>query len=347
MAAARQRIAASIRSLLSEPSATIAPSAAEIIRQPSSPPSPAAWRDYLLARGWLCSEAFNAADAPTQHAALRALSAALTYPLTVARAWSRLALPTDEAVRICIVGARAEASMPMHMWAELPLLTGASNIALECSGPASAPAGVSAERSWSSPSGAQRLSMSLGEADLFHRSATGRALLDRARRGLASAPPLAAEALPDAYVLFNPGFGEPGWERAWTPTLAALHAAERPLLLTALSAADAARDAAFLAGMGERAPGLAATADAPYADNPFGSLLGDGSDLGSAKVDAAPPGGTDATAAASPPDTPATTTPAQAVGGGPGGATAANARFYISSRPSNTHVRVATADVVS
>ena len=42
----------------------------------------------------------------------------------------------------------------------------------------------------------------------------------------------------DAFVLFNPGMGEPEWLRAWVPTLDALAAARRPLLLTALSRAD-------------------------------------------------------------------------------------------------------------
>ena len=58
-----------------------------------------------------------------------------------------------------------------------------------------------------------------------------------------------AMSLPDAYVLFNPGFGEPGWADAWTPTIRALLAARKPVLLTALSAADAARDAAFWANV--------------------------------------------------------------------------------------------------
>ena len=55
----------------------------------------------------------------------------------------------------------------------------------------------------------------------------------------------------------------------------ALTAAERPMLLTALSADDAARDLAFVAGLGGRVPALERAA-AVYEDNPFGSLLGGG-----------------------------------------------------------------------
>lgn len=78
----------------------------------------------------------------------------------------------------------------------------------------------------------------------------------------------------DAYVLFNPGFGEPGWERAWSQTLDALLVAERPVLATALSRADAARDGAFLGRVLPHVwPQPPAELAAHYVDNPWASTL--------------------------------------------------------------------------
>jgi len=101
------------------------------------------------------------------------------------------------------------------------------------------------------------------EAALFHESALHRAHLSGAE-------------LPDAFVLFNPGLGEPGWDRAWAPTVHALLALRRPVLLTALSASDAEQDAAFwsLAAAREGGNGQAAVpVGLEYAANPWTSLL--------------------------------------------------------------------------
>ena len=204
------------------------------------------------------------------------------------------------------------------MWAELSLLTGVRHLAIEFSGPAAAPSGVDARREWSSPCGAHSLSVSLGEPDLFHRSELGRALLARSKAG--DAAPIAD--LPDAFVLFNPGLGEPGWERAWRPTLRALEAAERPLLMTALSSHDAERDLAFIEAMEGRTPWLESEAASPYLDNPFGSLLGVDDSLNSAD-------GNSATAQSASQGDASSSKP-----------TPSGARFYVSSRPSNTHYRV-------
>ena len=91
------------------------------------------------------------------------------------------------------------------------------------------------------------------EVALFHESALHRALLDGAE-------------LPHAFVLFNPGLGEPGWDQAWAPTVRALLTLRRPVFLTALSTSDAKQDAAFWARQGQ-------TANPKYAVNPWTSLL--------------------------------------------------------------------------
>ena len=255
-----------------------------------------AWQSYLTQRGWISETAFELADKQTQLAGLAVLSAALSFPLTIAKSWAALKLPPpgDSGWRLCVVGARAEASLPPHVWAELSLLTGARKLAIEFSGPSAAPKGLSAERDWVGPDG-QRLRLSLGSADLFHRSSLGQALLERSRtqHGAAAEPAAkpAAEpapsnestdveaALPNAFVLFNPGLGEPGWERAWAPTMRALLASRRPLLMTALSHSDAARDVSFLEQQLKwGSSGAAACIREAFADNAFASLLSAGGD---------------------------------------------------------------------
>ena len=175
---------------------------------------------------------------------MAALSSALTYPLTLAHAWELLGLGS-EATTLCVIGARAEASLPVTAWAELGELTGAT-VKLELTGPA---AKATPQEHAHGP---RRLSMVFPDTPMcYHQTSTGSALLHLARGGPGRATPLPTDleaALPDAFVLFNPGFGEPGWERAWRPTVDALNVAGRPLLLTALSRADADRDATFWAG---------------------------------------------------------------------------------------------------
>ena len=217
-----------------------------------------------------------------QQRGMAALSSALTFPLTLVRAWRSL-LPNEEPAdgwRIGVIGARAEVALPGHVWSELSTLTGAKRVNIEFSGPAAAPEGVPSAREWlgGHHPQPQQLHLTLASADLYHRSEVGKALLARSRADAEGAAPPAAAAdpalpLPDAFVLYNPGLGEPGWDRAWAPTMRALLAARRPLLMTALSAADAARDALFLEGLKWGANGPPARLHEPFVDNPFASLL--------------------------------------------------------------------------
>jgi hypothetical protein len=266
--------------LTNEPMAMNSTSARQIFQAASKATCP--WRHYLSERRFVTPK-FATAAPEQQRAALTALSAALTFPLTIAHAWTS----KSSTLRLCVVGARAEAVLPAHAWSELSLLTGARRIELECGGPA-VPAAAGPPRRWASTDGEQQLQVSLAAADLFHRTGLGRVLLERRKRsrqqtrgggagrgtveGLGATKEESLE-LPDAFVLFNPGLGEPGWERAWGPTMRALEEAGRPVMMTALSEEDAERDARFIAADG-RAPSLAAAAaDAPYMRNPFASLL--------------------------------------------------------------------------
>lgn len=221
----------------------LADAARKLLAQPAAGGAvPARWRElgwpaYLRKRGWL-NEQYDDASDDAKAASVKLLSSALSFPLTLARAWPQLVSSEDfrSGPSICVVGARAEASLPIHVWQELLLLTCESSVRLEFMGPAAAPEGVPAERVASvrmQTAGRSMLTLSLSHAGLFHESELGRALLQREG---------AAPREPDAFVLYNPGLGEPGWERAWAPTLRALGASRRPLLMSALSEEDAARD---------------------------------------------------------------------------------------------------------
>ena len=327
---ATRRILAAATPLLGRPAPTLSTRAWRLLHEPR--PDGDAWPDYLLDRGWLNEQEFMAADERTRHVAMEILSAALTFPLTVARAWPLLDLPSGPSVRLGVVGARAEAALPEHFWAELALLVGGHSIDasprtqftldIEFSGPASAPTSVPQRRVVNTANGSA-MSMALGEADLFHRGTSGQALLAAAKGEL----DIAQCDVPDAYVLFNPGLGEPGWERAWRPTLRALDAANRPMLFTALSPSDAARDVNFIEAMqADRIPRLSVrNAEVAYAENPFASLMGVKEEEG-----AASPSSTAPSSSSSSPSSAATTT---ASSGGSG-------LKVVSSRPSNTHWRV-------
>ena len=186
--------------------------ASELIGTPSScacPPawSSMSWTDYMLTRGWLNSHAFSSAHPTAQDAAVSLLSSALSFPLTVANAWSELGVGKTP-TRLHVVGARAEASLPMHFWSELCVLTGAERLTLEMSGPASARAGVAQRRRQESP--AMEILLAQPSGTLLHRSELGLALLQQSSADASSAPhsELAQHSelqSPDAWLLFNPG----------------------------------------------------------------------------------------------------------------------------------------------
>ena len=242
-AASRSRLAALSRTLLGQPSASAS--------------VPANWRSMdwpslLLARGWLQHEAYEAAEVAARKAAVDLLTGGLTFPYTLASV-GLFCGGAGQSVRICVVGARAEASMPLPLWREALCLAGWGALRVDMVGPK-----VSDTKARDDDRGVSVVP----EAALFHESALHRAHLSGAE-------------LPDAFVLFNPGLGEPGWDRAWAPTVRALLALRRPVLLTALSASDAEQDAAFwsAAATREGGKGHAARAGLEYAENPWASLL--------------------------------------------------------------------------
>ena len=259
MMSTRAKAVALARGLLSEPSCC--PPTGLLAKIGPALAASSNWQQFLTQRGWVSSR-WAHAEEDRQHAAITALSAALTYPLTCAHAWPLAALDTCASVRLCIVGARAEATLPAVIWRELCELLGA-DVTVDMSGPT-----AKAVTQELAESGRGRLSIVQSEPpNFFHRGSLGTTLLASVQNS--TAPQQEGKGalleLPDAFVLFNPGFGEPGWERSWKLTVDALFASRRPIVFTALSVADAERDALFWAN---------ATGDVlNYRENPWSSLL--------------------------------------------------------------------------
>ena len=245
--------------------ARLAALARPLIAQPShSAGSPAGWRamawpELLLARGWLRRAEYEAAEEPTRQAALELLTSGLTFPVTLASTLQSLCAEPARPLRLCVVGARAEAGMPLHMWDEVQCLTGRETpLELHMVGPKVT--GTAQRREDG------RLLSVTQETALFHETALGRALLG----GEATAE----QELPTAFLLFNPGLGEPGWERAWGPSVRALLASRQPVLLTALSTSDAAQDVAFWAQQQQQQQQQHdGDVQLVYAPNPWASTL--------------------------------------------------------------------------
>ncbi|RHY53897.1 hypothetical protein DYB30_009809 [Aphanomyces astaci] len=168
-------------------------------------------------------------------AVTRLISAAYSYPMTL-RHYLPALLPSisssiDAAHRVYILGARAEATMPRHLWTPLhPWRLDISLIGNHVPVMRSTPP--------SPPSSSLNLSFHNG---LYHD-------LD-----LPS---------PHAFVLFNPGLGHPALRSQWRPTLARVLESHRPILLTSFSDEDLQRDVRVLETAGRRID---------IAENPFGS----------------------------------------------------------------------------
>mmetsp|Transcript_45723 Transcript_45723/g.97480 ORF Transcript_45723/g.97480 Transcript_45723/m.97480 type:complete len:286 (-) Transcript_45723:269-1126(-) len=224
------------------------------------------WRSYMLDRGWLRRDDFLSAPVSNQQAALGLLSAMLTYPLTLASRLDTIfpIAGRSPVLRFCVIGARAEATLPPFVWTELCSLS-QRGAALEMVGPKSAARATPTARHMRDP----RLSIVQGaKGAMFHQTLTGRALLT-ASQGSKQAADL--PDLPDAFVLFNPGFGEPGWAPAWEPTVRAVIRSGKPVVLSALSERDAEQDSSFWHSVATSEMGSTCSLD--YSPNCWRSLL--------------------------------------------------------------------------
>ncbi|KAJ1446319.1 hypothetical protein M885DRAFT_547000 [Pelagophyceae sp. CCMP2097] len=184
---------------------------------------------FLDARQWHVPDSDEARALVTQ---------ALTYPLTLAAHARELGL-VDEAC-IVVVGARAEASLPTPLWAELLVA-------------------VPSVRRWHVHFVGPDVSPGRRDGRVAARYG-GSTLRLSAERVTVEAPadldvPAAADGdspagprrRPDAIVLYNPGVGHHKLEAGWRRGIAAVRASRLPLLLTSHSALDERRDLDALA----------------------------------------------------------------------------------------------------
>ncbi|GLD93774.1 hypothetical protein PINS_up002379 [Pythium insidiosum] len=151
--------------------------------------------------------------------AVRLVSAAYTFVMTLSAFLDALApLTTPEAapVRLHVIGARAEATMPRHIWQELLVQQPDHRFEIKLVGDHVPP--------------------------MRHQQ--------QSRLHLENCPGLYHEVKieqpADAFVLFNPGIGHPRLHRLWRPTLEVLVASGKPVLLTSFSQRDLERDLAAL-----------------------------------------------------------------------------------------------------
>ncbi|EQC40638.1 hypothetical protein SDRG_01719 [Saprolegnia diclina VS20] len=155
-----------------------------------------------------------AIDAPlSDPAAIRLLSAAYSYPMTLHHYLPDLCAASEERVALYVLGARAEATMPKHMWGVL----NPHRVHLKMVGNH-----VPVFRKLPPESSDDAVHVSFSSS-LFHEMAP-------------STPS------PNAFVLFNPGLGHPALSSLWAPTLSMALATRKPLLITCFSAIDLHRD---------------------------------------------------------------------------------------------------------
>ena len=185
--------------------------------------------------------------APTAHqplcpSALRTLSATLTFPLTLSYGLRRIFASREvkmETIRVLCLGARAESSLPSVWWAESrrgaeDVLEGQLSISFL------GPHLQTHRPPRPLPPGTPTL-LTLQHIDqgrsLFHLHPHHMRLLLHT----------------DLFVLFNPGFGATEQlQQQWGPTLQLLLQTRKPVLATAHSARDLARDLAFLEALTNR-----------------------------------------------------------------------------------------------
>ena len=264
--------------------------AASLLRSAARPgrraqPAPAQWQsldwtELLIARGWLDRSELAAAGTRVQAEALELLSSALTYPVTAAAALVSLLPRTDGECSGYVVGARAEASLPAHVWSEARQLLGCEALSLSFCGPkAPVPSPIP-----NRDTHLQLLHPPKGQ--LFHESVLGQKLLNSTSTEADDATVDSRShdaAIPDAFLCFNPGFGHPGWERAWEPTLRAMLNSRRPMLLSALGPHDAEHDQAFWRShvhIGTNTHNFGMLQSPVYVPNPWASLVDTGASDG-------------------------------------------------------------------
>lgn len=194
----------------------------------------ASWTDYLkLYR----PEGFWIKDLRT----LRLLSSAYSYVMTLSRFLPELMdlekMNSGEKLELHVIGARAEAMMPRYLWDELAFFHPGRHFDVKLIGNhvpvMSARKKIPTTRE--NENEFIRLEMING---LYHK-------IDSRKL-----------EIPDAFVLYNPGVGHPNLRESWEPTLQAVLASCKPVLITSFSLEDQQRDIAALQDLVANTPVL-------------------------------------------------------------------------------------------
>jgi len=229
--------------------------------------------DYLIWRGWNIKGILHRHELDDENinsAAVGLLSHPLTFPLTLGRYISEIishdntnddVINEQKKIRICCVGARAEATLPDDYWREF-LITSTvveSSITIDFIGPdlplnltSSKTVSLNCNNDHIQHSNNSKLTMNYHKSFLHDVILKLLKSLRHEQQKDTLQPSERTEKIRniwDGYVLFNPGIGHPNLQKDWIPTLKFLIETSKPILFTAHSKIDADRDGKVLEKM--------------------------------------------------------------------------------------------------
>ena len=170
------------------------------------------------------------------------ISQALTYPLTLGFHSQPFFMEGKNDIRLAVLGARSEASLPVAYWREMLYLsdrmnnssntnTSPINWTLDFIGPDIAPRLASRFTSLNSSHRHLKLVMN------YHNTYFHQHVMDQS-----NAQSQSIVNRWDGFVLFNPGVGHSNLLQLWKPTLELILQSNKPILITAHSEIDQERD---------------------------------------------------------------------------------------------------------
>lgn len=177
--------------------------------------------EYYKRRNWNFS---SITDKNERKWAKRLVSHVLSAPLTFSKHY-----PHQRTQRVCIVGARAEATLPVHYWNEILLIEN-----------------LKASLIWNLDFCGPDVLTTSSNVTLKHENNS--LMLQWTHSGYLHDIPNPKPEW-DGFVLYNPGIGHDHLKEGWKPTLEYLLSTQKPVLLTAHSEHDARRDARLLQDM--------------------------------------------------------------------------------------------------
>jgi hypothetical protein len=169
------------------------------------------WDDYLQSK--------NLAEWRDEDPELRAslITELLTYPLTLA---SYLRTQTKPKSLIHIVGARAEATLPVIYWAQALRELDQENLTLHFIGP--------------------DIPAKLSKTDDVTN--VGKQTLKRSFLSMQYSMDALGGENPDLFVMFNPGLAHEKFKKGWRPVVKSMLDGQKPMLITGLHMVDASND---------------------------------------------------------------------------------------------------------